>query len=174
MGEFLQTSIMYEATVPKKKKRWMGAYSKDEILNVLGKYIDLELYEINEDEEDVKLVIKKDVFVNNLKTFLLEQRQLMPSDETETKLLELIDTRDYEHIMGEIHATTYFDLFETDGSIGYVLEDLDTRVYFKGLCYFTEGKAWLECYYELCVYLGNLIRRSTDNPLKGSVIIHIN
>lgn len=53
----------------------------------------------------------------------------------------------------------------------YLLKGYD--IGFEMILFFMEGKALLECYYQLFSYIAALVRKASSNPLKGAVLVDL-
>lgn len=174
MGQFLEVSIAMRLIVSKTDRRWSKSYTMEQIKAELGKMINLDLYELEkEDDAYLHWQIKKDVFAENIYEFLLEQSLLydrtLPQD-----LAKLLQTKDYDQILETAKDKRYceFQMVDSIGEYHYLMENV--QVYGETILFFMEGKAYLECYYKLFRYMGNLIRRASQNKLKDTVVIALN
>lgn len=174
MGAFTKAMVAYELYVEKKKEYGYEKFTKQEILTKLEKSLDLSLYEIREDDEVVLLKLKPDILKQNGKAFFLEQIKLY---EGNSELLK--NTENFFDQMGEktiIEAikeyTPYMSIGIFDyGMWGVTYLDRELNIYWNGIFFLYEGKVIMECYVELSRYLHNLIRKTSQNPLRNAVVI---
>lgn len=173
MGQYIQIGIIYEATIPKKNIKWSGNYTYDAILDALSKHVNLDLFDITDTTDAVHLTIKNHLLLNNIKPFLLEQYTFRSSHTLDNKLIQLPDNQTYDELINNVECKYYKYLQPMKDHTWYLVDNLDTNVHFKALGFFLEGKAYIECYRNLLDYMLNLIKHSTDNPLKGALVAEI-
>lgn len=174
MGAFTKAMVAYELYVEKKKEYGYEEFTKQEILTKLEKSLDLSLYEIREDDEVVLLKLKPDILKQNGKAFFLEQIKLY---EGNSELLE--NTENFFDQMGEktiIEAIKEYKPYMSIGIFDYGMWgvtylDRELNIYWNGIFFLYEGKVIMECYVELSRYLHNLIRKTSQNPLRNAVVI---
>lgn len=173
MGQFLEVGIAIKLIVSKKDKRWAKDYTIEQIQEELGKCINLALYDLEkEDEEYLYWQIKRNIFAENVGAFLAEQSLLWGGALPE-ELTALLATKDYDQIIEVAQDKSYceFQMIDGIGQFNYLMEHV--KVYGESIAFFIEGKAYLECYYNLFKYMNNLIRHATKNELKDAVVLSL-
>lgn len=174
MGQYLEVGIAISLTVSKKKRRWDTIYTREQIEEELRENINLDLYELKEeDNEYLYWQIKRNEFVENISEFLTEQSSFYGRP-VSTELMALLETKDYDQIIRAAKDKQYyeFQMIEGGGKFSYLMENVD--VYGESITFFTEGKAYLECYYNLFRYMGKLLRYACKNKLKDTVVLELN
>lgn len=169
MGQFLQIGIANELYVPKKMKRWNTLFTREEIEEKLQAQINIQLYDfVEEDEEGYSWKLNQEIFVKNIEAFLDEQLKLM-GEVMSDELKQLLQSADYEKMMIVAREKRYAEFQTLEQWHGYLLKDLD--VWSETIVFYYGDKAYLECYYNLFRYMGQLIRRASTNTLKDTVVI---
>ena len=170
MGQFLQMSVAHTLQVSKKESGWNKVYSKEEILESMKDYFDLELYDAKEHDSYIELTLKRNILEENLKDFLLEQRALFEAEEIRNEVMEALESKNLDKIFELTAKRRYFEIQDCSG-ISYFGSDLrGVKIGYRGFLYFIEGKAYMECYYSLFSYMLNMLKLSSKNPLKGAVM----
>ncbi|MGL4799524.1 MAG: hypothetical protein ACRCWY_09070 [Cellulosilyticaceae bacterium] len=90
------------------------------------------------------------------------------------RLLEILDKKDYQALINDVEDKCYWELQLMDGWNRYLVGRLDTSIEYKAIGYFLEGKMYMECYYSLFEYMERLIKKSSSNILKDTVICGLN
>lgn len=71
MGLALVVGVATKIVV--EKENYIGSCTREDVLKDLKDELNLDLYDIEEDEENVYFYIKEDIFVNNIYNLLLSE-----------------------------------------------------------------------------------------------------
>ena len=180
MGKYAKAVIATEIVV-KKERRFFNHNrdTTDEVLKELEKIIDPDLYYVEENDDYVVLKLQLKVLRQNIKSFVLEQFELIGKKtkikESAEKILTLFeqDAFKIENLDDYIyeHENEYvgFNYFDGSGFNRRYLSDLTLS--FEGIMYLYEGKVSMEDFSDFSTYLHHLIRAYSKNPLKDTVIL---
>ena len=176
MGQYLSVGIAKEIFVY-KSDGWTY-YTKDEIEEKLSKVLNLDLYDISENEKYVFLNLKQKVFSENIYNLLENEYEQMKIPEdvytyAEEVLQRLKNTTLFDEVFENNFGTPFFELLLTS-DISYVMgRDDYLRMEAYIISIFSEGKVLFECYNEMVRYLRNKIISTIDNPLKDAIFVSI-
>lgn len=180
MGVALVVWVATKIVVEKENYYTKGCTKKD-VLEDLKDELDFNLYNIEEDEQNVIFYIKEDVFVNNIYNLLVSETKdigLTGNDKEEfALLLENIKNMDsVEKVKNVVEEEGSYFLHIMSGfcleTISYISKRRFT-VYAELLVYNMAYKVLFESYYELFRYLRKKIQSAIDNPLKDDVFLMI-
>lgn len=151
----------------------------EELLNMLKKWINLDLYEIIDDKDYVILKIDPTILRKNIKDFVLEQLDIIGDMKESTRknteiLLDLI--KDNKMEMEDINEYAYAHEYTAIRFFDYGCYNLRYLcpylfIYCEGIEYLYEGKVSMEDFSDFSTYLHRLIRLYSKNPLKDAVIL---
>ncbi len=165
-----------------KKKEDYSTYNLEQIKEILSKKLNLDLYDITEDEYEVCLSIKPKIFSENILNLLQNEYEILGIDitnEYNKKLFEKIKHTPYNQLLDEIenkNIHTYnFQFLEgyysINNDISYIANERDLTVCADIVAFYLSEKVLLEAYYGLFSYLRNKIIKTMDNPLKDDIFI---
>ncbi len=165
-----------------EKKLRFKVYSKDEILEKLKNSLNLELYDVDENEEYVIFDIKNDIFIDNIYDLLKNEMEgFRWRDENDVaelnEILRLIEqkksVKDVEKVICE-KGSYYLHMMEGNcfETISYICED-DLCIMARLLVYDLSYKVYLECYFQTFNYLRKKLRSAIDNPLKDDIFLMV-
>lgn len=174
MGQFIRLRVANELYVS-KKDRWGFACDVNKIADMLNPWFDLLLYDVKEFENSVLFTLKKDVIQEHFLSFLLEQTQVIDDfcAEEIKEDVEALKSRNLPDYMKWINESRMLSC------LWYGESTIVSSLYCSGkLCmgvdgvdYLVEGKAIMECYNSLFTYIHNMIRKTSVNPLKDTVVV---
>ncbi len=173
MGAYIQIGIGHRLIV--SKKNISTKFSNKDILEDVGTKINLDLYKIkyNADNTLIRLDLKQDIFVNNLKSFLLEQEGLIDSSYRKenpiTDFLEVLDRKNFAEIVDLIESYRCDALQPCKAQTYYFGEKTKCRTTCYFYSFYAVGKAEVECYLSFLKYICNLIKHGSSNPLTGAL-----
>lgn len=176
MGQYLDCGIATEIIVEKRRN------STEKILEKIKNKIDLNIYNISQNDELVCLDIKEDVFEKYAIPFIEEQLEMVKSNLTTEK--ELKSLKNLEELKGKSYeelikisnekSNYFFQRLEgnrfcndvsylTDGDIAYA----------DVISYISDGKIYMECYHDIFDYIRKLIIKSSKNPIRTAAVVTI-
>lgn len=174
MGQFIRLRVANELYVL-KKGQWGCGYDANRITDMLDPWFNMQLYDAKELEDSVIFTLKKDVIQEHFLSFLMEQTQLMQDYDAEViqKDVEDLKSRKLSDYMAWIKESRMLSCLWygecTMVSPWYCSEKLHMGV--DGVDYLLEGKAIMECYDGLFAYIHNMVRKTSENPLKDTVAV---
>lgn len=158
-----------------------GKYSTDEILEDLKLSINIDIFNIEDQEKYLYLTIKEDIFEDNIIDFIKSEisklcdpyleRSIKFLDEFEGKTFdEMIEySKDYNR-MPFYHSIGYFGICN---DISYIFTNLQCDATVNMVNYITDGKIIMECWYNIFKYLREKLVNATDNVLKDALFLTI-
>ena len=180
MGQYI---IIGTATnIYAKNSSQYSTYNLEQIKQILSKKLNLNLYDIMEDEDQIRLSIKPKIFSENILSLLQNEYEVLGIDitnEYNKELFEKIKHTPYNQLLDEIedkNINTYnFQFLEgyyfVNNDISYIANERDLTVCADIVAFYLSEKAFLEAHYDLFGYLRNKIIKTMDNPLKDNVFI---
>ena len=180
MGLALVVGVATKIVV-EKENYYEGKCTKEEILEDLKDELKFDLYDIEEDEQNVIFYIKEDIFVNNICNLLLSETKNYEWKGHEKERFNLI----LENIKAMDSVEKMKNIVKEDGSYflhmmsGCCLETISYiskrkfTVYAELLVYNMAYKVFLKAYFELFSYLREKIQSAIDNPLKDDVFLMV-
>ena len=176
MGRYIACGIATEMVI---EKEWKND-DNNEILKDLGKKVDLNLYEITEEEARIILTMKKEIFEKNAVDCILEQLKYCRQrqrEEDEEKIKQLKDLK-YDELMkiAEKKSICSFQLNKGNyysSDISYLLENSRANIFCDMVFYVLDGKIILECWYDVFTYLRKCIINSSTSTIKTSLVVDI-
>ncbi len=178
MGAYVSCGIAKSIEIEKKGRHY-GNYKVDEILEEVGKEIDLNIYDIKETERAIYLELKPKIFQENAVPFIKEQleKRNLKKDYTKEDLKKLKDLegKSYEELIeiAEEKSCRPFQLIEgciLTNDISYI-SDSKFEMHADIIIYILDGKAFMECYSDIFYYFRKTIIDGSNNPIKSSVVI---
>lgn len=179
MGRYLACCIATTITVEKVKDRFSNPSTKNEIINMLSEKINLGIYNIKEDEENVYFELKEDVFEKNATSFIKEQLKKIDLKHIKEDYEEIckLEGKKYNELMKVAKKKSIESFQYLNGSIfcndASYLTNGEYNCYADVIIYLIEGKVIFESYYTMFKYFRKLILESTDNPIKDAVVVTI-
>lgn len=180
MGLALVVGVATKIVV--EKENYYGKEcTKEEILEDLKNELNFNLYNIEEDEQNVIFYIKEDIFVKNIYNLLLSETKNNKWTRRDKERFELI----LENIKVMDSVEKIKDIIKEEGSYflhmmsGSCLETIayiskkGFTVYAELLVYNMAYKVFLESYYEIFRYLREKLQNAIDNPLKDDVFLMV-
>jgi len=173
MGCYLACGIATEISV--SKKRMTGGFAtKEEIVNNLIGKLKPSVYNIEETENYVNFIIKKDVFEKNIISFIKEQLEKAAYSymEEATENVKNLEGKNFDELMKIADQRSMVEFQLLGGDVSY-LSDGEYRCDANIIHYISDGKISMECYYDIFRYLRETIVESSNNPLKDAAVITI-
>lgn len=169
-------------TIYVKKEGKYSTYNLEQIKEILSKKLNLNLYDIAEDENQVYLSIKPKIFSENILSLLQNEYEILGVDinnEYNKELFEKIKHTPYNQLLNEIESknlNTYdFQFLKgyyyISNDISYIANNSNIAICADIIAFYLGEKAFLEAYNSLFDYLRNKIIKTMDNPLKDDVFI---
>lgn len=143
--------------------------------------LNFNLYNIEEEEQNVIFYIKEDIFVKNIYNLLLSETKNNEWTGCDKKRFELI----LENIKDIDSVEKIKDIIKEEGSYFFHMMSgscLETIAYIskKGFTVYTEllvynmaYKVFPESYYEIFRYLRKKLQNAIDNPLKDDIFLMV-
>lgn len=182
MGRYMIIGTATKIYVEKNSR--YDTYNVEQIKEILSNKLNLNLYDITEDEENVYLSIKPKIFSENIISLLQNEYEILGIDinkDGNKELFEKIKATPYNEILDtienkEMHGYN-FQFLEGSNYIGndisYISKDSKLEIYADITAFFLSDKVILETYYDLFDYLRYKIVKATDNPLKDDIFITV-
>lgn len=157
-------------------------YSKEEICEKLSDSLNFDLYDINENEEDVIFDIKDDIFTNNIYELLKCEMKgfRWRGEEDEVNLNGILNrirkkksVKEIEKVVRE-EGSCYLSMMEGNRfeTISYICKE-DLYITARLLVYDLSYKVYLECYFQTLNYLREKLRIAIDNQLKDDIFLMV-
>ncbi len=180
MGQYIIVGTATKIYV--KKEDEYSTYNLEQIKEILSKKLNLILYDITEDSDQVCLSIKPKIFSENILSLLQNEYEILGVDinnEYNKELFEKIKHTPYNQLLNEIESknlSTYHFQFLKGyyyicNDISYIDNDRNLTICADIIAFYLSEKAFLEAYNDLFDYLRNKIIKTMDNPLKDDVFI---
>lgn len=136
------------------------SYNRQEDIQRISEFFDMSLYDRFEDEKHLSFCLKGDILEKYLYDFLFEQADLMLYGEKIKKDIEKLKNKDSEELLymirnehcDFIHCKEHYNEFLKHESIFYFYDD----------CILSGNE-------ERYFYIYNLLKKLTDNLLKGTI-----
>ena len=170
MGTYLDIGIA--TTIYARKEDSWRDYLKEQVLENLSKNIDLNIYNIIDEEKYVILEIKPEIFENEIVNILRERLKYCKNPKEEMEKINKIKGLSYKELINiaKEKSIINFCLMES-ADISYIAERIE--VYCDFISILSEGKVFFECYNNMFNYIRNLLIATSKNPLKTAQIITI-
>lgn len=175
MGTYLACGIAKTIAIEKDN------YTKEEILKKLKGTIDLNIYmKPIEDERYLFLEMKKEFMEKYAVRFIEEQLKIATKNSKQDgaykEFVEQLKDKKYDDLMEIAENSKYPEFQLIEGSvfsndISYIADRL--KIFADMIIYISDGKVFMECYYDMFRYLRNLIIKNSTNPIKTSVMVSI-
>lgn len=170
MGQYIQVGICYKFNVTKKDLIDCGM-SKDDLIDVIGKKVDINCYNIEETNEEYSFKIKEDLLSNlELISFLKEQYNFFGVDDSEEIFNNINKLKGYDEIVKFANRKPYENFQQSIN-----LEEIrfgpwkTFLVKYNNIIFFINGKAYMECYNDLLMYIEKLIKNKNTHKISGTV-----
>lgn len=176
MGQYLVEGVALGIYVRKQ-----GKYSLEDVKANLKEEVNLDLYNITEDESNVYFSIKKQIFMDNLENLLRNEYKDLNLEEEEYKIFDDITGLSFQNLIKKLKELEidslhfrYTDFGMMSNSINYLSKDREMEVYVEMLAYNMDGKIIMECFNGFLRYFRRKIISSIkDNPLKDNIFVTI-
>lgn len=170
MGQYIQVGICYKFNVMKKDLIECNM-SKDDLIEVMGKKVDINCYNIEESNEEYSFKIIDELLSNlELISFLKEQYKFFGVDDSEQIFNDINKLNGYHDIVKFADRKPYQNFQESrnveDIRFGYWKS---FTVKYNNILFFINGKAYMECYNDLLMYIENLIKHKNSHKISGAV-----
>ena len=176
MGKSIIVGIATKIYVKKTYK-----YNIEQVKEILSKKLNLSLYDIIEDDNDICLSIKPKIFSENIINLLKNEYKILGIDNNKVnnELLKKLKNIPYNQILNEIEnkkiSTGNFQFLEGNynylNDISYIDNNEKLTICADIIAFYLSDKVILESYFELFNYLRNKIVEAMDNPLKDDIFI---
>ena len=180
MGRYLNCGIATKITILKNKYFSIEKYSKDKILEEMEKELDLSIFNVEENDEEVILNIKEEILENNIVDFINEQLNDLKNRDKYIKealeKLQEIKGLSFSEIMETAYNKNIYVLQYLEGclvanDISYITKKF--IIYADVISYIGNGKIFMEECYNIFYYIRNLIIKSSKNPIRTAAVITI-
>lgn len=154
-------------------------FKKEEVLEDIGKTINIEFFNLLETEDSFILNIKEDLFCQNIPYFLAEQYKLMNINEIDyireiKSLIKVLEVNDFQSYITYSKADENPLFRYINQSSGFAIVsnyNMSDNVSLEGIMYIPSPEiSFIECYGPFVDTMTNLIHRSTGNPLARCVV----
>ena len=178
MGQYLACGI---ATQIRVERNW-GSDKIEKILEKMRKKINLDIYDIYIDDDIICMNIKKDLFEKYVVSFIEGQLEIIKDSLTYDyeieglKDLKKLKGKSYDELIEISNEKNCFFFQMLKGNrfcnnVGYLASS--ATAYADVITYISDGKIYMECYYQMFDYIRNLIMNSSSNPIKSAVVVTI-
>ena len=175
MGRYLSCGIATEITILKRYNE-----ENDIIMERIGKNIDLNIYERIDYDDEIVLQIKKDIFEKYIVDFIVEQSKYFKDGigkDTIDKLEQLKGLSYDEMIEIAKEKKIYtFQFLRGDricNDISYLDPHGDNDIYCDIIDFISDGKVFLECYWDIFTYFRNCIIQLSKSPIRTGFVVTI-
>lgn len=176
MGQYLSCGIATEIIV---EKRWD---STEKILEKMKNKIDLNIYDISQDDKYICLSIKEDIFEKYAIPFIEEQLEPVKNNLTTEKELrslknfEELKGKSYEELIKISNEKSNYFFQRTEGNrvcndVSYLTDG--NIAYADVINYISDGKIFMECYHDIFDYIRSLMIKSSTNPIRTAAVVTI-
>lgn len=163
----------------KKSRRFGEDYTIETAKSVVKEILNLDLYNITEDDKFVHFKIKEEIFKNNLYDLLEgEYRELYPGQEIEN--LSKVKNKTPEELIQDLDNGTIrsYDFHFCEWGYGsnylsFLLQNSEADLYIDMIAFYLTDKVIMESCGTFFKYIKSKIISSTDNPLKDDIFITI-
>lgn len=176
MGQYLACGIATKIIVEKKWNK------TEEVLKKMKRRIDLNIYNISENDKYICLDIKENIFEKYAIPFIEEQLEIIKDNITNERILE--DFKNFKELEGKSFeelvkisnekSNYFFQKLEGNrfcNDVSYLTKG--DFAYADIISYISDGKIFMECYYNMFDYIRKLIVKSSTNPIRTSAIVTI-
>lgn len=175
MGQFLACGVATCISIIK------NGYSTERILEDLKLKMNLDIFNVVDDEKVMCLEIKKDIFENNILDFIREQITPVRGHflNKELEYLDEFEGKSFEEMIRYSKENNSKAFFYSEGYlkvtniVSYIFTNVRCDASIDMVSYISDGKIIMECWFELFCYLRDRIAKSTNNPLKDAVFVVI-
>lgn len=173
MGQYIQLGICCKATISKRQMEESVTY--EQLIEEMNKEINLDLYDITEDEEEYVFILKNEnLKKGDLIKFLQEQYELCYAEKDDVKeIIDILEKTDNSNDIISIAKEKKYQNFQYND---YVYENIyctkwrhRISVQYELIVYFIQGKILMECYYDFLRYIENIISKNSSNKLSSTV-----
>lgn len=156
-------------------------YSTEEILEDLKLNMNLDIFDIQDEEKYLYLNIKEDIFEDNIIDFIKSQITIAGNTDLERDfeflegfegktLDEMIEYSKNYNRMPFYHSRGYFSI---SNDISYIFTNIQCNATADMVIYISEGKIIMECWFSIFKYLREKLVNATDNVLKDALFLTI-
>lgn len=171
MGQYIQCGIATNICIQKKYE----SSNMQEMMKRIGEVIDLNLYNQVEENNEMYLTMKDEIFEKHAVEFVLEQVDLFmePYQKDAKRELEKLKGKTCEELQKFVENDTCYHFMDGDfwQEIYYLDEKQEFRIYAKIVIYLLAGKAFVEEENCLFGYLRNAIIGSSKNPIRTAAMV---
>ena len=175
MGRYLSCGIATKITILKRYNE-----ENDIIMERIGKNIDLNIYERIDYDDEIVLQIKKDILEKNIVDFIVEQSNYFKDGIEKDTLdkLEQLKGLPFEEMI-EVAREKYIYKFQfLEGNrvcndISYLDPHGDNDIYCDIIDFISDGKVFLECYWDIFTYFRNCIIQLSKSPIRTGFVVTI-
>lgn len=175
MGTYLSCGIATKITISKRYSE-----DNDKIIERISKKIDLNLYDRNDYEDGIELILKKELIEKHAVDFAIEQvEKLSERDKKEAKeSIEKLRGLNFEKMIEKAKEEPVYEFQLYEGNrvcndISYLDPDHNCQIYCDIISIICEGKVFFECYWRMFEYLRNCIIESSKNPIRTATFVTI-
>ena len=175
MGRYLSCGIATKITILKRYNE-----ENDIIMERIGKNIDLNIYERIDYDDGIVLQMKKDILEKNIVDFIVEQSNYFKDGIEKDTLdkLEQLKGLPFEEMI-EVAREKYIYKFQfLEGNrvcndISYLDPHGDNDRYCDIIDFISDGKVFLECYWDIFTYFRNCIIQLSKSPIRTGFVVTI-
>lgn len=175
MGQYLACGV---ATCISINKR---GYETEEILEDLKLKMNLDIFNIVDDEKVMCLEIKEDIFEENIIDFIKSQiTPLRRRDlDEDLEFLDEFKGKKFDEMINYSKEFNRIPFYYSEGYFkicniaSYIFTNVNCDATVDLVVYLENGKIVMEEWFSMFCYLRDRIVKSTDNPLKDAVFVVI-
>ncbi|THF77821.1 hypothetical protein [Cohnella fermenti] len=169
MGQYLQLGICYQMLI---QKREIAGGPIEQVNREVGKFVDLNLFNVEETDEHISFSIKEKLIEEQLYKFLEEQFALYEGgyqEEFSTVLSEISKRQSFDRIV-ELAKEKRHYFFQQSDVYDYIKITPWRPVRMKTslLAILIEGKLAMESYNSYLRYMEKLVRSSSKQTIAGA------
>lgn len=179
MGQYLACGLAEKIYVKKMQEYFITKnYTKEEIISKFENKLNLEIYDVTEDDNYVYLTLKDDIFSNYVLSFIEEE---LNNTRTHIKTEALSNLEQFRNLskkdfMEELlkknnRFVHFFEGNKYTNDISYILDDTRLNIFCDLIYFADDGKTIFECYNSLFYYLRKTIIEKSNNPIKDAFVL---
>ncbi len=172
MGKYLSLQIANIIIANK------GKYTKEEVLEMLKEKIDLDIYEVKEEEEFLFLSLKKEIFCKEITKLMKEITQYAEKEQKmylNERIKELENIKEYEQVMSI--ASEEKDGFKIarerlfNNDISYLLDNKNLACFCEGVSLLSKEGQYISYYGDMFNYFRENIIANLYSKLKTALVV---
>ena len=179
MGQYLACGLAEKIYITKKQENFITKYyTKENIISLLENKLNLEIYDITEDDCFVYLTLKDDIFNKYALSFIEKELNNTVTSEKVNALSSLDQFRNLSKhdFMEELYKKnnrfiSFFEGHKYTNNISYIFDDTKLNIFCDLIYFINDGKTFFECYYSLFYYLRKTIIEKSNNPIKDAFVL---